>query len=765
MMQSNSYIGSEVERVEDARLLLGQGNFVGDLSCEGVLHAAILRSSVAHGYLKAIDCSAVRACPGVRVVVTAAEIGPTIPTVPLRQDPIPTTAPYEQPVIANGKVRYVGEPIAVVIADTAQIAEDALEFFKLDIDPLPAVVGAEPQHAASALLFETTNSNVSVRLEGVKGKVSDAFARADYRRRERFTVQRHTAIPMETRGLLARWEGDKLTVWGGAKVPFAIRRLLARHLNRSEQDITIIESDIGGGFGVRGEYYPEDFLVPFCARMVGRPVKWIEDRREHLLATAHAREVECELEIACRSDGVILALRGIADVDMGAYIRTNAVTPPRNIAQVVSGPYRVSNVHMDVALVMTNKTPVGTYRGPGRFEVDFFRERLFDMAAADLGIDRVQFRRINLVSSAEMPYPLPTVMPLHSESECDSGDYSRTLERCLSEFDWPTKTKSDGKLIEGEYHGVALGCYIESGGSGPQENARLAIEVDGTVSVVVGSTAVGQGLETTMAQIAADALELPFEKIRVFHGSTNLLRQGFGTYGSRSIVMGGSAVWTAAAELKKAMAAAAARKLGCSPSEVRLLEGRLVGLKGQSIELGEIAGVAAEGSFGSDKRTYSYGTHAAHVSVDSKTGRVRVLDYVAVEDVGRIVNPAGLHGQTIGAIVQGLGGSLLEHLIYDESGQLLTASFADYLLPTMSDFPNIRAFAMQEHRAPNNPLGAKGGGEGGIIPVGGVIANAVASALRSLGAQPVALPLSPPRVWKLMEDGRSASARSPATAQ
>ena len=754
MTATNTYIGSEIERVEDLRLLTGKGQYVGDLTRKDVLHAAILRSSVAHGTLRAIDSSVVRVAPGVRAVITASEIGRAVPTIPLRQDPLPATIPFEQPVIAHGKVRYVGEPIAVVVADSAQMAEDALDLFQVDIEALPAVVDAAGARRADTLLFEAAGSNICLCLEGTKGDVEPAFASAEYRRQERFRVQRHTAVPMETRGLIAEWNGDALTVWGGAKVPFAVRRLLAKHFNLPEDAITIIENDIGGGFGVRGEFYPEDFLIPFAARQLNRPVKWIEDRREHLLATAHAREVECELEIACCRDGTILALRGRADVDMGGYIRTVAVTPPRNIAQAVSGPYRVPNVHMDVAMIMTNKTPVGTYRGPGRFEVDFFRERLFDMAAQDLGIDRVQFRRINLVSSAEMPYPLATVMPLDSGTECDSGDYQVTLDRCLAEFDWPTKSAVQGKLIDGRYHGVAVGCYIESGGSGPQENARLAVQADGSVAVFVGSTAVGQGLETTMAQIAADALELPIEIIHVFHGSTNLLQLGFGTYGSRSIVMGGSAVWVAASELIKSIRAAAAARLGCAAADISMVDGRPAAPDGRSLAMSDFAGLSADGSYASHRRTYSYGAHAAHVTVDAKTGDVRVIDYVAVEDVGRIVNPSGLHGQTIGAIVQGLGGSLLEHLIYDDAGQLLTASFADYLLPTICDFPSIRAYAMEEHKAPGNPLGVKGGGEGGIIPVGGVISNAVASALQPLGVQPRELPLSPPRVWKLMNAAR-----------
>jgi carbon-monoxide dehydrogenase large subunit len=412
---------------------------------------------------------------------------------------------------------------------------------------------------------------------------------------------------------------------------------------------------------------------------------------------------------------------------------------------------------MQVSLIVTNKTPVGTYRGPGRFEADFFRERLFDMAAGDLGIDRAEFRRRNLISESEMPYALAKVVELNLDTATDSGDYRTTFERCLREIGWAAKAPLQGKLVDGRYQGLAIGCYFEGGASGPRENVRLVLEADGTVSVYVGSSANGQGLETAFAQIAADALEIPMARIRgVFHGSTDLLPEGFGTYSSRSIVMGGSAIVAAAGKLREAIRAAAARRLGCDAKEVDIAEGAARGPGGKSVSLGELAGeeIAADGTYASPHRTYSYGAHAAHVAVDPRTGHVEVIDYVAVEDVGRIINPAMLHGQAVGAIVQGLGGTFLEHLIYDDQGQLLTGSLADYLMPTASDFPVVRAVALEEKPAPHNPLGAKGAGEGGIIPVGGVIANAVASALRPLGVEPRELPLSPARVWEMIARAR-----------
>jgi carbon-monoxide dehydrogenase large subunit len=547
----------------------------------------------------------------------------------------------------------------------------------------------------------------------------------------------------------------KLTVQGATKVPFANRRILAKMLGLEEPAIELIECDVGGAFGVRGEFYPEDFLIPFAAKRLGRPVKWIETRSEHFLAVNHARDAECEIEIACTRDGTILGLRGHARTDIGAYIRTVGVTPSRNIVQVCSGPYRIPHIGLDVSLMLTNKTPVATYRAPGRFEADFFRERMFDLVAEDLGIDRVEFRRRNLVAESEMPWPLATVQPFGDATECDSGNYAVTLDRCLDEFDWTVKKKLTGKLVDGRYHGIAVGCYIEGGASGPREGARLVLERDGRIAVYTGSSAVGQGLETALTQIASDAMGVPMTRIRgVFHGSTTFVQEGFGSYSSRSIVMGGSAIVQVAAKLQQAMREAAAPKLDCRADQVLLTDGFARG-PAKTVSWGELGELSAEGSFASKKRTYSYGAHAAHVAVDAATGEVSVLDYIAVEDVGRIINPMTLHGQTLGAIVQGLGGVLLEELVYDEHGQLLSGSLMDYTLPRADDFPSIHAVVLEAHPSPNNPLGAKGAGEGGVIPVGGVISNAVAAALSPLGIAIYDLPLSAHRVWQMISKRRA----------
>jgi len=754
----NAFIGSPVERLEDFRFLTGRGTYVDDLAVPGMLHAVILRSSIAHGRIRAIDAAAARKRAGIHAVITAAEIG-KVPTIPLRHEPLPAFRRFEQPVIATGKVRYVGEPIAVVVAESAALAEDALEAIILDIEPLPVVGDRDAASKDDVVLFETTGSNVASTITAVRGgDIEAAFRDAPYVRRERFSVQRHAAVPMEPRGLVAEWDEarGRLTVSGICKVPFTNRRALARMMGLREISVRMVEYDVGGGFGARGEFYPEDYLIPFAARFLSRPVKWTEDRRESLMALNHARDAECELEIACSRDGTIVALRGQAVTDLGAYVRTNGATASRNISQIMSGPYRIPHVRMDVTMVVTNKTPSGTYRGPGRFESDFCRERLLDMVAADLGLDRVEFRRRNLIAESEMPYSLATVQVLDIATECDSGDYRKTLDICLDEFKWAERSKLDGQLIEGRYRGVAVGCYLEGGGSGPRENVRLVVEADGTVSLYVGSSSVGQGVETVFSQIAADALEIPMDRINnVFHGSTDYLAEGFGSYSSRSIVMGGSAIVDAAAKLRSSIRAAAAERLDCAADDITLDRGMALGPGRTAISFAEFAGLSVDGTYASSKRTYSYGAHAAYVAVDPKTGAVELLDYVAVEDVGRIINPLTLHGQCVGAVVQGLGGAFLEQFLYDEDGQFLTGSFADYLLPTASDFPAIRAVALELKPAPHNPLGAKGAGEGGIIPVGGVVANAVAAALGSLGVEPRALPLSPPKVWQMIQTARA----------
>jgi aerobic carbon-monoxide dehydrogenase large subunit len=756
----NTFIGTPMERREDLRLLRGRGTYVDDLKIPGLFHAVILRSPVAHGRVVSIDASAALNLPGVHAVITAADMPDGPPIVPMRLQPLPQFKPFEQPVIAHEKVRYVGEPVAVVLADSTAIGEDALEFIALEIEELPAVSDWIAAKRNFSLLFEAQGTNCSLTFEARKGNADAAFAAAPYVRREHLRTGRHYGLTVEPRGVMAEWDeaAGKLVVSGAAKVPFFNRRILSAQIGLPVDRIEMIENDVGGGYGARGEFYPEDFLIPFAARQVNRPVKWIEDRRENLMAMNHAREEEAILEVACERDGTLIAIRGEVHTDMGAYMRTNGAVGARNVSQFMAGPYRVPHVKIDSSLWMTNKTPVGTYRGPGRFEANFFLERMIDMMAAELGINCIEFRRKNLIRSDEQPYPIATVQPTDAKDQYDSGDYPATLDRALQELDWPEVSKLQGQLVDGKYHGVGVACFVEGGGAGPKESARFAVNEDGTLALYMGTSSVGQGVETVFAQIAADALELPVERIsHVFHGSTAYVSDGYGAYHSRSTVMGGSAVLDAAERLMVILREAASRYLECDPQSITLDVDKLTG-GGKAIPLKNFAGVSAEGAFLNHKHTYSYGAHAAHITVDPKLGRIEILDYVVVQDVGRAVNPLTVKGQVIGSLVQGLGGAVLEDLKYDDNGQLLTGSLADYLLPTATDFPNLRCVVLEEHPSPINPLGAKGAGEGGIIAAGGCLANAVANALQGFGVQPRALPLSPAAIWELVQGSQRKAA-------
>ena len=743
-----------VERVEDARFLTGRGTYVGDRALDGMLHAAILRSDVAHGRINAIDVAAARALPGVHRVFTAADFGANIPALPLRLAPIAGVERFLQVPIATDTVRYVGEPLAIVVADSRPIAEDALDLIVPDIAPLPVVADRIASEQGSSLLFPKHGTNIAARYTVTKGNAAAAFARADYVRRETFRSNRQTAAPLETRGLIADWDAvaEKLTVHGAAKVPHTTRRMLSAMLGIPIPAIEMIELDIGGGFGVRGEFHPEDYLIPFVARALARPVKWIEDRREHLSSANHSRQIDCEAAIACTRDGVILALEARLWGDMGAYIRPNSGVVPAKAAQFLLGPYRIEHAAIEVAFAKTNKTPIGTYRGPGRVEANFFRERIIDIAACELGLDPVEMRRRNLVTPAEMPYDLGNLVPYENGATFDTGDFPKAFERAAHEIGYDRLKADQGRLIAGRRHGVAVTACAESSGSGPREHARMRLAATGLVEIFVGSSNMGQGLETIFAQIAGEYLGLPLGVFVVAHGSTKHLAEGLGTYASRAVVMGGSAVLDAAVKFKAALTTLAA---GSGINSTELTPQRLVELA--TAAANRSVKIDVDGVFENSRLTWTSGAHAAHVAVDQHTGHVEVLDYVAVEDVGRAINPALVHGQAIGGVVQGLGGAFLDHLVYNEDCQLLTGSLADYLLPTATDFPNVRAVTLEDCRSPSNPLGAKGAGEGPIVMVAATIGNAIAAALHPLGASIVDLPFSPPSIHAAIMAARDGS--------
>jgi carbon-monoxide dehydrogenase large subunit len=519
-------------------------------------------------------------------------------------------------------------------------------------------------------------------------------------------------------------------------------------------------ADAGGGFGVRGEFYPEDFLIPAIARKLSRPVKWIEDRREHFLATNHSREASCDLEIACERDGTIIGLRGEVTINIGAYARGTGGTSPTRCAQFLPGPYRIPNFACKVNAHVSNKTPSGTYRGPGRVEANFFRERLIDIAASDLGIDVADMRRRNFVTAQEMPFSIGRLVTYESSAQFDSGDFSAAFERALTEIGWAEKRVSQGRCIDGWYHGVGFASFAESSAGGVKEKARIRLTPDGMLDVYVGSTSSGQGHETVFAQVCAETLQLPIERVHITCASTNELEDGFGTWHSRSAVMAGNAVHTTAHAFIDRLRSVASDYFGRPNVELEWRGGLFHrNDTDASVDLAALAAfsqsrnetIDVTGTFEhTGMKPFSYGTHAAHVAVDPRTGRVKLIDFIAIEDIGRVINPMIVHGQALGAIVQGLGGAFMEHLRYDEDGQLLTASFTDYLLPTAADFPAIRGEFIERGLAPGNPLGVKGAGEGGIVAVAAAVTNAVSAALFSFEVQVFDLPISPPNVWELI---------------
>ncbi len=764
-----TYIGQSIIRKEDARFLTGRAAFADDVTLPGMLHAAFLRSPHAHARITGIDTSKALAMPGVAGVFTYDDFAENAKPIPVRLYPLPTLDPFLQYPLASDKVRYVGEPVAMVVAESRYLAEDAAEAIDVTYELLPAVVDIEESLRDEIVLHEGAGTNRSAHFTVSTGDVEEAFRVADYTRKERFKTHRHTGNPLETRGMVAGYDSDTghLTVWGETKVPHFNREVLSSLLQMPIEQIHFIEQDVGGGFGIRGEFYPEDFVVPLAAIELGKPVKWIEDRLEHLVAANHSRDVLCDIEIAARNDGAILGIRAQVYGDMGGYIRTHGSLVPSSTAGLLMGPYNVPAYECEVNCVMTNKTGVGTFRAPGRYESCFIRERLLDMMAADLEIDPAELRLRNFVQPSQMPYNAGRTRA-EGDTVFDSGDYPQGLNAALEQIGYPDIKASQGLDADGRYVGVGVASYVKNTGRGPYEGARVVVNRQGEVSVYMGITTMGQGHETAMAQVCADSLGVPMDVISIYHGNTDYIPHGGGTYGSRGAVMGGNAVVLACRELQVKALELASTYLDTEPENLALINGAIYrkGEEGSAplMTLGEVAGLAQRPGddiedpdglettayFETEELTYSYGSHVAQVAVDPETGKIDILRYVVVEDIGRAINPLMVHGQAVGSAVQGIGATLLEHLAYDDNGQLLAGSFMDYLLPTSADAPDIESIVLEEAPSPLNPLGVKGAGEGGIVATGAALSNAVANALAPLGVQVNDLPLSPDRITGLI---------------
>jgi aerobic carbon-monoxide dehydrogenase large subunit len=761
------YIGTSVKRSEDPPLLTGTARFVADIRRPGMLHAAILRSPLGHGRIVGIDAEQARCHPGVAAVLTYADIAPVSP-IPMRLAAKENLTRALQRPLADDVVRYCGEPVAVVVASSRYEAEDACELISVDYESLGTTV--DPRIAVEAgapLVHETVPDNVVDRIVVSFGDVEKALAEADLVIEEQLSIQRHTGSPMETRGLVAEYDSTQgvLTVWGPTKVIHFNRGVLAQMIGLPENRVRLIEPSVGGGFGIRGEFYPEDYLIPLLAMRLGRPVSWIEDRNEHLQAANHSREQVHLVRAGATKDGRLLALHDVFLTNMGAYIRTHGVTVPSLTVGYLPGPYMIDNYHCEAVCVLTNKTPTGTYRAPGRFEATFVRERVMDMIAQRLGISRAEVRLRNLVQPEQMPYSSGTWYSGHA-TVYDSGDYPRVLTEALGHFSFDDVSAwCEAERARGRRVGAGYAFVVEKSGMGSWEYGRVEIDTAGKVVVYTGAASVGQGVETALGQIVADALGVRFEDVRVLHGDTAIIPYGMGSFAQRSTTMAGNAANMAAGKVADKARRLAASIFEMDAGDLILGNGSVsvAGDPAQALSLAEIAGYARpleaiprgfepglseEAFFFCDQPTNPYGVHLALVEVDPDTGLINILRYMVVYDAGRAINPQLVEGQLVGGVAQGVGGALYEELAYDEGGQLIAGSFMDYLIPTAMEIPPVEVVLTEPTPSPNNPLKVKGAGEFGTPGVGAALANAVADALGP-HAQPCHLPLTPERVRNL----------------
>jgi aerobic carbon-monoxide dehydrogenase large subunit len=756
-----SSVGRAVLRKEDPELLRGGARFVDDLHGADALEAAVLRSPHAHARIGRIDATAARAMAGVIDVLTAVDLPGGGPLIPMRMYGRPGMERFLQRPLAAEKARYVGEPIALVVATSRYVAEDALERIAVDYEPLAAVTDAVAALEDDApLLHDAAGSNRAAEFEIEHGDVEAAFEGAHAVVEAEIRCGRHGAVPLETRGLYAEVEpgGERLVVRGAAKVVHVNRRILASLLGWPEERIRFVEPSVGGGFGARGEFYPEDYLVPFAAVRLGRPVAWTEDREEHLRATNHSREQVDSVAIALDEDGRFLGLRAEIVMSTGAYVRTHGSVVPGMSAGMLPGPYVWPAYRCSVRQVLTTKTPCGTYRAPGRYEATLARERVIDMAARELGLDHVELRRRNLVAPELMPYANGSETDGHPVVY-DSGDYPALLARGLKSFGWDEMREWRDTPPEdaSRRRGLGLAFFVEKSGIAQWEYARMEIDSAGRPVIYSGSASLGQGLETVLAQIGAQTLGVPYEAVIVRHGDTDEVPDGMGSFGSRATSLGGAAVAQAAGALRERILALAADQLEVDAADlVMTAEGvEVKGSPSSAMAFGDLLAAAAparalargaeprlsdEAYFRTEQMSFPYGLHCAAVDVDVGTGAVDVVRYGVAYDVGLAINPMLVEGQIAGGFAQGLGGAFLEELAYDEAGQLLAGSFMDYLLPTASEVPEVRVLITEDAPTPRTPLGAKGAGEGGTTAAGAALAGAVSDAL---GVEVTSLPIKP----------------------
>jgi len=762
---TKNFVGRSVTRLEDRPLLTGQGRFADDLGFPHQLHMRVIRSMSALGKIRSIDTSRALKLPGVFAVWTSADVS-DIPPIDFREGKIEQYEPYRQPILARDYVRYVGEPVAAVFAENPYVAEDAADLVEIEIEELPVVLSPDDAPAAFAPGYST---EVAVIDKGF-GDVEAGFRKAHAVVELELKIGRHSGVPLETRGVLARLDTvrDILEMHGAAKVPHRTRDLLAQMLGRSRTSVHLFEGHTGGGFGIRGELYPEDVLVCLAALRLGRPAKWIEDRREHLMAANHSREQIHRVRVATDAAGRILAFEDEFFHGQGAYIRTHGSRVVDMTAGMLPGPYMVRAFRARGHFRLTNKTPAATYRAPGRYESTFVRERVMDAIAQRLAIDPIEVRRVNLIAKSDMPYEQP-IDALGEKIVYDSGDYAGLLDKTLAAVNWDElQTDLRRRRAEGEAVGVGLAMFIEKSGLGPADSARVTVDVDGAVELVTGGASLGQGFETTMAQICADGLGVDYKSVKVIHGRTDLIAHGIGAHSSRASVMTGSATHIAATKVKDKAIQVASEFMQIPVGDLDVIDGHVV-RKGApagtpSMSLAEIArtiaptsrvrghhepGLSAEGWFFTDHMVFPYGVHVAVVRVDRSTGGIAIERYLVAYDIGRAINPVMVEGQITGGLAQGIGGALYEEFNYDQRGTPLSVTFADYLMITTMEMPPVSMLITEDAPSPRNPLGIKGAGEAGTNAAGAAIAAAIDHAIGLPGAI-VQLPVTPERMYQIL---------------
>jgi CO/xanthine dehydrogenase Mo-binding subunit len=771
------YLGKRVPRNEDARLLTGRALFVDDVQLPGMVHAAFLRSDHAHARLRSIDVGAARQRPGVVAVYTADDLGDYWQPGPLLVHPPPVPGSVfhvcTQVPLARDKVRHVGEPIVMVVAESRYLAEDALADITVDLEPLEAAVDLERAlDPAAPRVHEHLDSNLAAYVHQEKGNYEAARAAADLVIARRFRYDRGASAAIENRAVAAVWDArsEQLTIWDTTQAPIPIRNGLARMLGLAESQVQVVAPFVGGGFGPKiMMFYPEEMLVPWAARQLGRPVKWTEDRFENFGATTQERGQIHDAEMALGRDGRVLGIRDVFLHDTGAY-DPYGLTVPINSQCTLLGVYNVPAYDSAFRAVFTNKPIVTPVRGAGRQHGVFVMERLLDLAARELGIDRVEIRRRNLLAPGDFPHDHGIIFQDFTSLTYDSGDYLPALEQAAASIGYERFVRDEQPRLraEGRRLGIGIVNYVEGTGIGPYEGARVTVEPSGLVRVATGVGTQGQGHFTAFAQIVADTLGVDVGSVRVVTGDTREFHWGTGTFASRGAVVAGTACRAAATTVRDKALDLAEQRLGVPREQLELAGGRVRAMAdtGDSIGLGELAahanplrgavtsgaepGLEATAYFGPERGSTANGVHAMIVEVDPETALVRIDRYVVVHDCGHLINPTIVEGQIQGGVAHGIGNAFYEQLVFDEHGQIANASFMDYLLPLATDVPDVE-MAHRETPSPGNPDGLKGVGEAGCIATGAVFAQAVEDALGG-AVEILEIPLSPNRLFELMRD-------------